>query len=199
MAELPMFPLGTVLFPGGGLPLHVFELRYRAMVQICLAGDGEFGVVLIERGSEVGGGDVRSSVGTAAHIVEAIETADGRWALLAAGVGRIRVVEWLPDDPYPRAEVEPWDDPAPGAEFVDAVAGSVGLLRRVVALKAEIGDQVVPVPNDLAGDPVLASYQACGLAPVPTIDKQRLLAAESPEARLALLDRLLSEEAEVLE
>ena len=199
MAELPMFPLGTVLFPGGGLPLHVFEPRYRAMVQVCLAGDGEFGVVLIERGSEVGGGDVRSSTGTVARIVEANQTADGRWALLAAGVRRIRVTEWLPDDPYPRADVEPWDDAVPSARFGEEVARVIALLRRVVALKAEVGDAVAPLPGELAPDPLLAAYQACWLAPVPTIDKQRLLAAEKPEARLELLERLLGEEAEVLE
>src|SRR5207248_351228 len=59
-----MFPLGNVLFPHAQLPLHVFEPRYRALAETCLAGDGEFSVVLIERGSEVGGGDTRFSVGT---------------------------------------------------------------------------------------------------------------------------------------
>ena len=61
MAVLPMFPLGTVLLPGAVLPLHVFEPRYRQLVQDCLAGEPEFGVVLIERGSEVGGGDQRAT------------------------------------------------------------------------------------------------------------------------------------------
>ena len=64
-----MFPLGNVLFPHAQLPLHVFEPRYRALAETCLAGDGEFGVVLIERGSEVGGGDTRFSIGTVARIV----------------------------------------------------------------------------------------------------------------------------------
>ena len=62
-----MFPLGNVLFPHAQLPLHVFEPRYRALAETCLAGDGEFGVVLIERGSEVGGGDTRFSIGTVAR------------------------------------------------------------------------------------------------------------------------------------
>ena len=65
-----MFPLGSVLFPHAVLPLHVFEPRYLALVERCLAGDQEFGVVLIERGSEVGGGDVRFSVGTVTRIVQ---------------------------------------------------------------------------------------------------------------------------------
>ena len=199
MGELPMFPLGTVLLPGGLLPLHVFEERYRTMVRRCLDGDRQFGVVLIERGSEVGGGDVRTDVGTVAQIAEASETPDGRWAVLAVGVGRIRVLEWLPDDPYPRADVLLWDDPPPGEGFAEHVSAAMTLLRQVVALKAELGDAVAAVPDELAGDPLLASYQACWLAPVPTIDKQRLLASETPEERMTLLERLLGEEAEVLE
>src|SRR6478672_4324189 len=76
--RLPMFPLGTVLLPFAHLPLHIFEPRYRALVKDCLAGDGEFGVVLIERGHEVGGGDVRFGVGTVARIVQTAELPDGR-------------------------------------------------------------------------------------------------------------------------
>ncbi len=64
--RLPMFPLSAVLFPYASMPLHVFEPRYRALMRDCLAGDPRFGVVLIERGSEVGGGDQRSSRGRAA-------------------------------------------------------------------------------------------------------------------------------------
>ena len=199
MAELPMFPLGTVLMPGGLLPLHVFEARYREMVRVCLAREREFGVVLIERGSEVGGGDVRTDVGTLAHITDASETPDGRWAVLAVGVRRVRVVEWLPEDPYPRAEVESWDDPPPADRFGEHLSAATGLLRRVVALKAEAGDAVAALPGELADDPLLASYQACWLAPVPVIDKQRLLESETPEGRLELLERLLEEEAEVLQ
>ena len=106
--ELPMFPLGSVLFPS----LVAAAARVRAALprpgrtHCSTASSREFGVVLIERGSEVGGGDVRTDVGTVARIVEAAELPDGRWALAAVGVRRIRVVEWLPDDPYPRAEVE---------------------------------------------------------------------------------------------
>jgi uncharacterized protein len=70
-AAMPMFPLGTVLFPHALLPLHVFEPRYRLMTRRVLAGDGELGVVLIERGSEVGGGDTRFGVGTVARVVRA--------------------------------------------------------------------------------------------------------------------------------
>src|SRR3954471_6137726 len=100
-----MFPLGTVLFPHALLPLRVFEPRYRLMTERVLRGDGEFGVVLIERGSEVGGGDTRFDDGTVARIVRAQQLPDGGYALATVGLRRIRVVRWLPDDPYPLAEV----------------------------------------------------------------------------------------------
>ena len=99
MAPLPMFPLGTVLLPSVYLPLHVFEPRYRELVQVCLDGNQEFGVVLIERGSEVGGGDQRVDVGTVAQIVEATRMPDGRWALGAVGTRRIRVRGVPPGSP----------------------------------------------------------------------------------------------------
>src|SRR5215210_7826858 len=105
-----MFPLGTVLFPGAYLSLHVFEPRYRALVQACLDGTPEFGVVLIERGSEVGGGDSRFDVGCVARIIEAGESPDGRWALGTVGTRRVRVREWLPEAPFPRADLEDWPD-----------------------------------------------------------------------------------------
>ena len=67
---IPMFPLSLVLFPGQILPLHIFEDRYRTMVEEIIDKDREFGVVLIERGSEIGGGDTRKNVGTLAEIIE---------------------------------------------------------------------------------------------------------------------------------
>ena len=98
---MAMFPLGTVLFPYALLPLHVFEPRYRLMMRHVLDGDREFGVVLIERGSEVGGGDTRFDVATVARVVQAAELPDGRYALATVGMRRVRVERWLDDDPYP--------------------------------------------------------------------------------------------------
>ena len=103
---MPMFPLGTVLFPHAALPLHLFEDRYRALAETCLRGDGRFGVVLIERGFEVGGGDQRFGVGTVARIVEAARTPDGRYLLATVGTERFRIKKWLDDDPFPRAEID---------------------------------------------------------------------------------------------
>jgi Lon protease-like protein len=193
-----MFPLGTVLVPGAGLPLHVFEPRYRALVHDALAGERALGVVLIERGSEVGGGDVRTEVGTRGRIVEATELPDGRWAIGVAGERRLRVARWLDDDPYPRAMVTDWPDPPPGPGHAAALEAAVAMLRRCLALAAEVGDRAAPATLDLAADPVLRGYQATALAPLGPLDRQRLLAAPSPDARVADLASLLREAIEVL-
>src|SRR4051812_40380762 len=133
MTRLAMFPLATVLLPGAFLPLHVFAPRYQELVRDCLAGDQEFGGALLERGSEVGGGDTRTVVGTVARIVEASELGEGRWALATVGTRRIRVTEWLADDPYPVAEVEDWLEPEAPDELAAAVADCLVSLRRVLA------------------------------------------------------------------
>jgi Lon protease-like protein len=194
---LPMFPLGTVLFPGALLPLHVFEPRYREMVRDCVAGEPEFGVVLIERGSEVGGGDQRTTVGTVARIVQLAETPDGRYALVAAGTRRVRVLSWLPDDPYPLAEVEDWPDDAhdeaDDEELHGLVDAALVRLRRVLALASETGDQVPPATSELSVEPVLASFHAAALAPIGPADSQRLLQAPGTRERFLLLDELLDD------
>ena len=196
-----MFPLGSVLFPGAVLPLHVFEPRYQALVRHCVETDPEFGVVLIERGSEVGGGDVRTSVGTVARIVQLAELGDGRFALVAVGQRRIRVRAWLDDDPYPRAEVDDWLDPPAddeGEALHDLVATAVARLRRTLAFATEAGEQVASATAEISVDPVLASYQAAALAPVGPADGQRLLAAPSAGERLTLLTELLDDADAVL-
>ena len=119
----PMFPLSAVLFPGAPLALHVFEPRYRELVHHCLDGDGQFGVVLIARGSEVGGGDERFGVGTMARITAASPFDDGRWALRAEGTTRFAVDRWLPDAPYPVAEVTGLADDADDADVDRAWTG----------------------------------------------------------------------------
>ena len=99
--RLGMFPLSTVLFPHAQMPLHVFEPRYRALTADCLAGDARFGIVLIARGSEVGGGDERMTVGTRAVITHAASLADGRSLMMVRGEARIEVVDWLAGRPLP--------------------------------------------------------------------------------------------------
>jgi len=198
--DLAMFPLGTVLVPGVELPLHVFEPRYRELVRDCLAGTPEFGVVLIERGSEVGGGDVRFDSGCVARIVSANELPDGRWILGTAGVRRIRIVEWLPDDPYPRAKVEDWPDETGGDEsdLTQRLRAVESLLRRVLALASEVGLAVPPATVTLAAEPDLASYQLSALAPIGPLDRLRLLEATGVVARLDTLVTLLEEQQTLL-
>lgn len=195
MTTLAMFPLGSVLFPSMILPLHVFEPRYRALVDDCVAGDGEFGVVLIERGSEVGGGDVRTEVGTVAQILQIERFDDGRCALAAVGTRRIRVDEWLEDDPYPRAAVSDWEDPpgpTPDLGRIDP------LFRRALALAAELGEAPAPMDVELAEDAGMATFQMAALAPLGPADRQAVLATEGAEGRAGLLADQLADVAELL-
>jgi len=184
------------------LPLQVFEPRYRRMLDDCLAGDQTFGVVLIERGSEVGGGDVRTSVGTLARIVQAEQLPDGRWGLVAVGVSRLRVTSWLSDDPYPRAVVEAWPD-LPGDLDAEATANAhaevLTLLRRAAGLSRELGLPGAPLDLELDDDPLVAGYQAMLAAPLGPADRQRLLAAPTLADRFELLVVLLTEQIEVLQ
>lgn len=196
MTVMAMFPLGTVLLPGGVLPLHVFEPRYRAMVRDALDAEREFGVVLIDRGHEVGGGDTRRSVGTVARIVQVAELADGRFGMITVGMRRIRVREWLNDDPYPRADVVGWPD-EPSSDGVD-VTTATARVRRLSAMALELGDSTGDPLQELADDPEMASYQLSTLAPLGASDRYRLLSAESTEQRLQLLSRLLDDAEEVL-
>ena len=198
MALLPMFPLGTVLVPGAVLPLHVFEPRYRALVADCLAGEPEFGVVLIERGSEVGGHDERFDVGTAARIVQAGRLEDGRWVLMTVGEHRVRVQRWLPDDPFPRADVESLPDRA-DADAAAVLPELVADLERLLALRAQLGEPVPGVEVALPDDPVHASFEACALAGLGPLDGQRLLELDDAGQRLRDLSSLVRDEVAVLE
>ncbi len=215
--DLPMFPLGTVLFPGALLPLHVFEPRYRALIRHCLDAGlrgpngvaGDLGIVLIERGSEVGGGDVRFDVGTRAQIVSAVPLEgglrdpngyDGRWFLVLRGVDRIRIDRWLGEDPFPHAAVEAMADGAPGPDAAAMRDRVERLLRQALALATELGDPVTaPSTVTLDPTPATASWQAATAAPLAALDAQRVLATPGVDDRLELLEDLLGDELAVLE
>ncbi|MGO8861513.1 MAG: LON peptidase substrate-binding domain-containing protein [Acidimicrobiales bacterium] len=190
LRRLAMFPLSAVLYPHAQIPLHVFEPRYRELTRDCLAGDSRFGVVLIERGREVGGGDQRVAVGTCAVITKAAALSDGRWLLVVEGESRIRVGEWLVDDPYPLALVEEW------SPRIDAVAPSLVhraelSVRRTRGLLSESGtSSALPADAQFDDDPDVASWQLCGEAPLNMIDAQRLLSAGGTLERLELLVEL---------
>lgn len=195
MRQLPMFPLGTVLFPHMVLPLHIFEPRYRALMADVLAGDREFGVTLITRGHEVGGDDERADVGTVARIVQAEEQDDGRWLVIAVGVRRVRIERWLDDRPYPHAVVEDLPDPHDDAVLP---AGIETRLRRVLAMHAELGFDGVPATFEVESDPSVACWQIAVVAPLTSFDAQRVLATDGCGPRAALLDELLGDLEEVL-
>jgi Lon protease-like protein len=195
---LAMFPLSTVLFPHADLPLHVFEPRYRALVRDCLYGDGAFGVVLITRGSEVGGGDQRTAVGTVARIGAALPSPDGRWMVAARGAHRFRVTEWLPDSPYPRALVQdiPVEPSGPDPQTLDRAAAQV---RRLRALLSELGEHPAPMAADRQpGEVAEPLWRLCATAPLSTFDLQRLLEAPDWKSRSALLIDLAGEMADDL-
>lgn len=191
-----MFPLGTVLLPFAHLPLHIFEPRYRALVKDCLAGDGQFGVVLIERGQEVGGGDARFGVGTVARIMQTAELPDGRWLVDAVGTERFRVTEWLPEEPYPLALVEALEDDPIDAGGGDGEAAErrtavERLLRQVLALQVELGFPAPSAVRTLDQDPANAAYEAALLSPLGPMDCQKVLEAPNTVARLRLLETML--------
>lgn len=192
---MPMFPLGSVLLPGAVMPLHVFEQRYRALVRDCLdAPDHEFGVVMIERGSEVGGGDQRSMVGTVARMVQVAELDDGRFAMVCVGTRRIRVVAWLPDDPYPLADVDDWpDNESSAVELSPRIEALSARVRRAAAFAVELGDSVAGPLGDLRGDDLVDSYHLVAATPIGPSDTYRLLCAAGPADRLDLLDEVLDD------
>lgn len=208
--RLPMFPLPMPLLPGMGLPLQVFEPRYQAMMEdVVDTGDGRFGVALITRGHQVGGGDLRSLVGTVAEVLRHEHLDDGRRIVLAVGRQRLRVTRWLRDDPYPLAEVETWpDEPEPeGSAHADSGHGLgridiQGRLDDIVAmvasrLEAEDRTQLFESSN-LPRDLDLAIWQATIVADLGALDRQRLLESPGRDARLPLLVGMLEERRDVL-
>lgn len=196
-----MFPLGGVLLPGGVLPLRVFEPRYLALVRQCQANEvPEFGVVLIERGNEVGGGDVRHSVGTAALIAHVETDPRGHLRLITLGTRRIRVRSWLPEDPFPNADVEDWpEDAGDGGAVAALLAELTPRVRRAAALSVELGDRIGSGEHEIVDDPVLASHNLVELAPLGPADRYELLCASGPMGRLELLAAKLGDIEAVLE
>ncbi len=165
------------------------------MVRDCLASEEhEFGVALITRGSEVGGGDLRSMVATVARLIQVAEIDDGRYALVTIGTRRIRVDRWLEDSPYPRAEISNWSDELSESDSVAVdLSDMVQRVRRVNALATEMGDRHGDPMAEISNDVVLGSYQLCSLAPLGTSDQQHLLAAPGPSERLVRLGRALDD------
>src|SRR3954451_16462503 len=191
MAVIPMFPLGTVLLPGMVLPLHVFEPRYQQLVRECLdAAPHEFGVVLIDRGSEVGGGDTRSAIGVVAEMVQGVALEGNRFALVTVGPRRVRIVDWLPDDPYPRADVQDWPD-GDATCSPERLSATAARARRCAGLAVEMGDRAMVPEGELTGDLSADSFILAGISPLGPADQYTVLCATNPSQRLDLIDELL--------
>lgn len=185
--ELAMFPLGSVLFPGMPLQLRVFEPRYRAMLLSVLGEtEHEFGVVLIERGSEVGGGDVRFGVGTVARIVS-VEQAVGSIVLLATGAERFEVVRWLQDDPFPRAQVRELAAVELDASTRSELAAAEAVVRATIARASEFVDLSWPADIELSPELAQHLWQVAGIAPLNSLDQYALLRSRTASELLARL------------
>jgi len=188
-----MFPLASVLLPHELLPLHVFEERYRSLIATCIAGDGHFGVTLISRGSEVGGGDIRYDTGTVAAIEVVSPTPDGRYGVLARGMKRLRVLSWLDDAPYPRALVRADADTTPD-DLAVRISDTLAQLRELRGLWAQLGEgPALPDHVALGADFDEQVWRLCSATPLGPLDRQRLLEAGELPERLLMLDREIAE------
>ncbi len=192
---MPMFPLGSVLFPHMPLTLRVFEERYLIMLsQLVKADDSRFGVVLIERGFEVGGGEQRFDVATAAEVVQ-LGASEGIVGLVAQGGERVRVTEWLADDPYPRAEVEPVAELVWESWLQPRREETEQLVRRSIAQASEFSELAWPADVELSEDPVAAVWQLAAIAPLTAYDQVALLRCTSTEELLTKLAELVRDAA----
>jgi Lon protease-like protein len=185
--ELPLFPLNAVLFPGGPLPLRVFERRYLDMVRHCMRHDRGFGVVLIVRGREVGVGADTVEIGTEARIVDFDRVDNGLLGIACIGQQRIRVVETRrrPDGLLiGRVEDVPADPPLAATPEFGALADAA---RRVVTELGQVYERVERRFNDAAW----VGFRLAEVLPIAMPDKQELLEMTDPRQRLQALALLI--------
>jgi len=198
MTELPMFPLGTVLFPHMPLALRLFEERYIVMLSRILGDEpAEFGVVLIERGQEVGGGEHRFGFATVAQIVQ-LEAGEGFIGLVAQGGRRVEVLEWQGDDPYPRALIRELDELEWSDDLLPLLAQAEHEVRRTLALASEFADLPWSPTVEISDDPVEAAWQLAAISPLGELDQISLLRATSMKQLLLLLFKLTVDASESL-
>jgi uncharacterized protein len=189
---MPMFPLGSVLFPYMPLRLRVFEERYLIMLaELLKSEDARFGVVLIERGQEVGGGEQRFGVGTIAEIRQ-LGAQEGFVGLVAEGGRRFEVTQWLEDAPHPLAEIRELPDLEWDARLSDLRDETEQLVRRTLTVASEFAENVWPADIELSSDPAAAAWQLAAISPLNALDQIELLQATSFEdllRRVAALTR----------
>lgn len=194
--QLPLFPLHTVAFPGSPIPVHVFEMRYRAMMERVLAGDRRVGIVAIRAGMEVGGHADVHDVGCLAEVERVQRAADGTMAVVFRGTARFRIAERLPDDPFPVAEVESLREDL-GERFIESLAAARAAVNRYLRVVAKLQGQEVVAPQ-IGNDPTAASFALAGTLQVDMPERQRLLEASDAAARLRLVAEIARAEATLL-
>ena len=195
--RLPLFPLNVVLFPNATLPLHVFEERYKRMVQDWLDADSLFGVVLIKSGAEVGGPAEPYDVGTVARIAQVNRLDDGRMILSVVGQVPFRIVELAETEPYMTARAEMLEE-----EGVESVASeevervrkaTMQHVRLIVGIKGGWVDE-----PKLPKDPTTLSYFVAPALQIGLPQKQALLEERNTAERLAAELGIMEQEAEAL-
>ncbi|MBL8517170.1 MAG: LON peptidase substrate-binding domain-containing protein [Betaproteobacteria bacterium] len=187
--ELPLFPLGTVLFPQGILPLKIFEQRYMDMAKSCLKNQAPFGVCLIHEGSEVGSPAVPESVGTLARIEDWDMAQLGVLQVRASGGSRFRVLATrVLDNGLIIGTVEDIEDDAPthGAEFAECRA-FLELVLRKIGSDRHHGDARLD-------DPSWVSFRITEILPISPRIKQKMLELTDARMRLEVVHRVLKEQ-----
>lgn len=181
MTVMAMFPLSTVLMPAMPLSLRIFEERYLKLLGDLIAEENpEFGVVLIERGPEVGGGEKRLPIGTIASVLD-IGTLDQFYGLESIGSQRFRVNAWLPDDPYPMADIDFIPDLIWNDSLMPARVHLETKVRKLLAFASEFGDLQYGADTELSDDPMDACWQLAGVLPVGQLDQLDLLNSQSAD------------------
>jgi Lon protease-like protein len=184
--EVPLFPLGIVLFPHMEVELHIFEPRYREMMRDCSAEGIGFGVISIADGREIGEGAHTHSVGTLAKLLRVDALDDGDFDLVVSGATRFRVLSTSRRRPYLTGAIEYLED-VPGdtvraAQLAPLVAAE---FQRYAATLAELAGAEPPDPDEaLPADPELLSYVVAAGLRIPNVARQALLEIASAEARL---------------
>jgi len=180
-----MFPLDSVLLPGMPMPLRIFEERYLKLLGDLVAQENpEFGVVLIERGSQVGGGDKRMNIGTIASVTD-IGTSEQFYGLESVGTQRFRVNAWLPDDPYPIADIDFLPDLIWEETLMPVRVHLETRVRQLLAFASAFGDLQYGADVVLSDDPIDACWQLAGILPVGSLDQADLLECRSAEELLS--------------
>jgi hypothetical protein len=187
--ELPLFPLNTVLFPDGPLPLRIFETRYTDMVRRCTRDGSVFGVVLIRRGAEAGEVTGIADVGTSARIVDFDTLPDGLLGLTCRGERKFRLLRaWRQADGLNVGEVE-WLAPEPEVPLPEALRHLARILERLLPKLAELYGRIPPRLDDAAW----VGARLAEILPLGLADRQACLELDDPLERLAVLAPLVRE------